>query len=124
MSERPPADDILALQESLRAFAAARDWEQFHSPKNLAMALAGECGEVLEHFQWLTETQSVTLDPEAKREVGYELADVFIYTLRLADVLGVDVMRAARDKMSINDGRYPAAKARGSAARAKTYETE
>ena len=124
MSDRPPADDILALQKSLRAFAAARDWEQFHSPKNLAMALAGECGEVLEHFQWLTETQSVTLDAEAKREIGYELADVFIYTLRLADVLGVDVMQAARDKMAINDGRYPAAKARGSAARAKTYESE
>ena len=124
MSDRPPTDDILALQKSLRAFAAARDWEQFHSPKNLAMALAGECGEVLEHFQWLTETQSVTLDAEAKREVGYELADVFIYTLRLADVLGVGVMQAARDQMAINDGRYPAAKARGSAARAKTYESE
>ena len=124
MSEQQATDDILALQKKLRAFAAARDWEQFHSPKNLAMALAGECGEVLEHFQWLTETQSVTLDAEAKREVGYELADVFIYTLRLADVLGVDVMQAAREKMSINDDRYPAAEARGSAARAKTYEAE
>ena len=89
------------------------------------MALAGECGEVQEHFQWLDRDPKCDAGCRSQaRGREYELADVFIYTLRLADVLGVDVMQAAREKMSINDDRYPAAKARGSAARAKTYEAE
>jgi NTP pyrophosphatase (non-canonical NTP hydrolase) len=111
------------LRQRVRQFARARDWEQFHSPKNLAMALAGECGEVLEHFQWLTQTQSTTLDDETRAEVAHELADVFIYTVRLSDVLGVDLMDAAFDKIKINDARYPADRVRGDARRAGAYDT-
>ena len=111
------------LRQRVRQFARARDWEQFHSPKNLAMALAGECGEVLEHFQWLTPTQSTTLDDETRAEVAHELADVFIYTVRLSDVLGVDLMDAAFDKIKINDARYPADRVRGDARRAGAYDT-
>ncbi len=103
------------LTEALRAFAAERDWEQFHTPKNLAAALAVEAGEVLEHFQWLTPEQSVAL-PEAERaRVALELADVLLYLLRLADRSGIDLERAAWRKISLNAEKYPADKARGSA---------
>jgi NTP pyrophosphatase (non-canonical NTP hydrolase) len=115
------ADDLQKLAGHLREFAAARDWEQFHSPKNLAMALAGECGEVLEHFQWLTEANSTALDEGKRREVSHELADVMIYTVRMADVLGIDLLKAAYEKMALNDARYPAARVRGSARRASHY---
>lgn len=118
---RASADALDELARALRGFAHARDWEQFHSPKNLAMALAGECGEVLEHFQWLTQTQSATLPADKRREVSHELADVLLYTVRLADVLDVDLLQAARDKMAINEQRYPAEQVRGDARRAGEY---
>jgi NTP pyrophosphatase (non-canonical NTP hydrolase) len=105
--------DILALQEALRAFAAERDWDQFHSPKNLAAALSVEAAELLEHFQWLTEEQSRAL-PEAKREaVATEIADVLLYLLRLADKLGIDPLDAARKKLVANAVKYPVALAKG-----------
>ncbi|NKC15221.1 MAG: nucleotide pyrophosphohydrolase [Gammaproteobacteria bacterium] len=114
-------DSIDSLSQALHAFAAARDWEQFHSPKNLSMALAGECGEVLEHFQWLTQEASAALNEQQTREVGLELADVFIYTVRLADTLGIDLLAAARAKMAINESRYPVERVRGDARRASQY---
>ncbi len=116
MTEPTQEDDALSgLRDALRAFAAERDWEQFHSPKNLAMALAGEAGEVIEHFQWLTAEQSRSLDEEQRREVAAELADVLLYLVRLADTLNVDLLSAAYDKMRVNARRYPVEKAKGRA---------
>jgi dCTP diphosphatase len=106
------------LKERLRAFARERDWEQFHSPKNLAMALIVEAAELLEHFQWLTETQSRALDPEKREQVAQELADVFLYLVRLADRLDIDLLDAAQRKIAINAQKYPADKVRGSAKKA------
>lgn len=103
------------LAAALRAFAAERDWEQFHTPKNLAAALAVEAGEVLEHFQWLTPEQSLALPAEDRGKVALELADVLLYLVRLADQTGVDLERAAWDKLALNAEKYPADKARGSA---------
>ena len=106
-------DALHELRDALRAFAAERDWERFHTPKNLAMALAGEAGEVIEHFQWLSAEESAALAPDTRAEVGLELADVLLYLVRLADVLDVDLADAARRKLVINAERYPADKARG-----------
>lgn len=106
------------LRPRLAEFAAERDWDQFHSPKNIAMALAAEAGELLEHFQWLTEQQSAEL-PAAKLEaVALELADIQLYLVRLADRLGVDLVAAAHRKIDLNAGKYPADKARGNARKA------
>lgn len=102
------------LQSALRAFAHERDWEQFHSPKNLAAALAVEAGEVLEHFQWLSEDESAALDDARRHEVALELADVLLYLIRLADRLDVDLMASAREKLVINAQKYPVERARGS----------
>jgi dCTP diphosphatase len=106
------------LKEQLRAFARERDWEQFHSPKNLAMALIVEAAELLEHFQWLTETQSRSLDAEKREQVAQELADVFLYLVRLADRLDIDLLEAAQRKIVLNAQKYPADKVRGSAKKA------
>ena len=103
------------LSRRLAEFAAARDWEQFHSPKNLAMALAAETGELLEHFQWLTEAQSAELSQEALEAVALELADVQVYLVRLADRLGIDLVAAAHRKIDLNAEKYPVDKARGHA---------
>jgi NTP pyrophosphatase (non-canonical NTP hydrolase) len=112
----PPAGpaDLAGLRDALRRFAAERDWEQFHTPKNLAMALSVEVAELLEHFQWLTAEQSAALDPGALARVREELADVLLYLVRLADRLDVDLLEAAREKMDRNAEKYPVDKARGS----------
>ncbi len=115
-------DSIERLQTRLRQFAQARDWEQFHSPKNLSMALIAECAELVEHFQWLTEEQSRNLPADKLAEVRLELADIFIYLIRIADRLGVDLIQAAYEKAEINERRYPADKVRGDARRASEYE--
>ena len=101
------------LREQLRSFAAARDWDQFHSPKNLAMALVVEAGELLESFQWLTEEQSRSLGPDALAAASDEIADVFLYLIRLSDKLGIDPVAAAQRKLLANAGKYPEDKARG-----------
>lgn len=108
--------DAGALAEELRRFAAERDWDQFHSPKNLVMALTGEVGELAEVFQWVTEDQSRTVgsDPRTAQAVRDELADVTLYLVRLADVLGVDLDEAIRNKLALNAAKYPVEKARGS----------
>lgn len=110
-------DQLERLRDEQRAFAAARDWEQFHTPKNLAMALAAEAGELLEQFQWLTPEQSAQLDASRAAAVRAEMADVLLYLVRLADRLGVDLAQAARDKLAHNALRYPADEVRGSAER-------
>ncbi len=109
--------DIEALQRQLRAFVRERDWEQFQSPKNLAMALAAETGELLELFQWLSEEQSRNLDRQGEdwELARQELADIQIYLARLADQLGVDLEQAVQDKMRINIEKYPVELARGNA---------
>lgn len=103
------------LIEDIRKFAKERDWEKFHSPKNLAMALSVEVSEILEHFQWLTEEQSHNLPPEKLAEVRDEIGDVLIYLLNLADKLGIDPLTAARDKMEKNAAKYPASAVHGRA---------
>lgn len=107
--------DLEKLRDRLREFAAARDWDQFHSPKNLSMALAGEAGELLEVFQWLTEEQSRGLDPKAHAQVRQEIADVLLYLIRLADQLDIDPVAEAHRKLEENERKYPAEKARGNA---------
>jgi NTP pyrophosphatase (non-canonical NTP hydrolase) len=109
-SGRQALVDVSALEAALQAFADERDWQQFHSPKNLAMALTGEVGELVEVFQWLTEEQSksVASDPATARAVRDELADVLLYLVRLSSVLGVDLDEAVRHKLEANARRYPA----------------
>ena len=107
--------NLAELSERLRSFARERDWEQFHAPKNLAMALAVEAAELMEHFQWLTEKQSEELSPAVKQQVAAELADVFIYTVRLADRLGVELEPAVEAKILVNAAKYPVETSRGSA---------
>ncbi|MFZ0790896.1 MAG: nucleotide pyrophosphohydrolase [Chromatiaceae bacterium] len=114
-------DSLEALNARLLRFARERDWEQFHSPKNLVMALAGEVGELTEHFQWLTEVESAHLDPVKKEQVGEELADCLIYLIRLSERLGIDPIAAAYRKIAINESRYPAERVRGDARRAEDY---
>jgi NTP pyrophosphatase (non-canonical NTP hydrolase) len=114
-------DSLADLNQRLLEFAQERDWEQFHSPKNLAMAIAGEAGELVEHFQWLNEAQSNAL-PAAKRdEVALELADILCYLLRCAQRLDIDLVAAAYRKLEINQERYPADRVRGDARRAGEY---
>ena len=103
-----PSPSLDDLRQQLRAFAAARDWQQFHSPKNLAMALSVEAAELLEHFQWLTEDQSRQLPPDQRTAVAHELADVLLYLVQVADSLDIDLLRAARDKLELNALKYPA----------------
>jgi dCTP diphosphatase len=107
--------DIKQIQRLLAEFAKARDWEQFHSPKNLSMALAAESGELLELFQWLSEEQSRQLDAAQRQQVTEEMADVLLYLLRLADELDVDLEMAAQDKLRRNAEKYPVELSRGNA---------
>lgn len=106
--------DLDDLRQRLRDFADARDWNQFHAPKNLAMALCVEAGELLEVFQWLTEAESRALPAPAHAAVREEAADVLLYLLRLCDVLDIDLAAAARAKLAANAVKYPVDKARGS----------
>ena len=108
-----PSDGIEKLRDALRRFCAERDWEQFHTPKNLAIALSVEASELLEHFQWLTAEQSAALDEATRADVREEMADVLLYLVRLADRLDVDLLEAARDKLVLNAQKYPVDKARG-----------
>jgi dCTP diphosphatase len=102
------------LTQALRRFAQERDWRQFHSPKNLACALSVEAAELLEHFQWLTEAQSDDLSGDKRAAVGSEMADVLLYLLQLADRLQIDLAAAAREKLALNERRYPVERSRGS----------
>ena len=110
-------NEIASFSQRLREFAQARDWEQFHSPKNLAMALIVEAAELVEHFQWMKEDQSHELSDEQRQEVALELADIFIYLLRIAERLNIDLVEAANKKIEINEKRYPVEKSKGRAGR-------
>lgn len=107
------SNDLHELRDLMRRFVAERDWDQFHSPKNLSMALSVEASELAEIFQWLTEEQSRNLGPEAKAAAADEIADVLLYLIRIGDRLGIDLAEAARRKMVANARKYPADKARG-----------
>ncbi len=113
--------EFTTLRDKARQFAAARDWDQFHSPKNLTMALSAEVAELTELFQWLTEDQSRQLSPEQHQAAAHEIADVQIYLIRLADKLGIDIPAAVGDKMALNEQRYPAEQVRGSARKYTAY---
>jgi dCTP diphosphatase len=109
------------LTQRLRDFAAERDWDQFHSPKNLAMALVAEAGELAAEFQWLTEAQSRAPEAPQRERIEAECADVLNYLLRLSDKLGIDLIAAAHAKIDANARRYPAEKVRGSSKKYSEY---
>ena len=110
------------LIRELREFAKERDWEQFHSPKNLAMALSVEVAEIVEIFQWLTQDESRNLDPEKLKRVKEEIADVMIFLTNLSDKLGIDPIETAKAKIKKNEKNYPADKVRGKALKYSEYE--
>ena len=116
----PPEDRMQALARALQQFADARDWGPLHSPKNLASALVVEAGELLEHFQWLTEDQSRQLAPDKRQAVAHEMADVLLYLVQLSTVLDIDLIDAARAKMALNAQKYPAEQSRG---HSRKYDT-
>jgi dCTP diphosphatase len=109
------------LRTAIREFIAEREWEQFHSPKNLAMALSVEASEIVEHFQWLTEEQSRNLPPEKLAQSREEIGDVMIYLTELAGALGVDPVEAARSKLEINKQKYPVDLVKGKASKYTEY---
>ena len=103
-----PITDLVTLRDALRSFCAARNWHRFHTPKNLVMALSVEAAELVEHFQWATPEESLALPPDKRAAVADEIADVLIYLTELADVLDIDPIAAAREKIVKNAAKYPA----------------
>ena len=118
------SQDIEVLKLRLREFAVTRDWEQFHSVRNLILALVGEVGELAAEFQWISDDDiaKALQDSDKRESVGSEIADVFIYLLRLSDITGIDLVEELKKKLVINEERYPADKAKGSAAKYTAYE--
>ncbi|MFM1911640.1 MAG: hypothetical protein RJB18_1031 [Pseudomonadota bacterium] len=116
------ADSLVELRQKIDAFVNERDWAQFHSPKNLAMAMIVEAAELVEHFQWDTIAESYELSSEKRQEVAHELADTFVYLLRLAEVTGIDLIKAANEKIALNAIKYPVEKAKGSNAKYTVYQ--
>jgi NTP pyrophosphatase (non-canonical NTP hydrolase) len=116
--------DLLQLRELVRQFVNERDWDQFHTPKNLASALTVEAAELLEHFQWLQHGRLDELGPDKLTEVRHEMADVLVYLVRLADKLDVDLVQAVQDKMVLNRAKYPAELVRGDARKYYEYKRE
>ncbi len=123
MSNRK-VDSLDTLQRHIREFAEARAWERYHTPKNLVMALSVEAAELLEPFQWLTPEQSRSLSGEQHEAVRQEIADVLIYLTRLADVLNIDLLEAAADKLTINARKYPVEKAHGNALKSTEFSND
>lgn len=119
-----PIDSLDALRQRIRAFAEARAWERYHTPKNLVMALSVEASELLEPFQWLTPEQSGQLSAEQREAVRQEIADVLIYLTRLADLLDIDLLDAAADKLAINARKYPVDKAYGNALKSTEFPND
>ena len=124
MSTPSSESSVAALTSLVRAFATSRDWQQFHSVRNLVLALVGETGELAAEFQWISDDNIVNAlqDADKREAVGSELADVFTYLLRLADVLEIDLSEELKKKITVNEKRYPVDKARGSAAKYTAYE--
>ena len=117
-------NQLRQLMLDLRQFAKERDWEQFHSPKNLSMALAVEAAELLEHFQWTPSEATYKLADAKHKLVAYELADIFIYLLRICDQLNIDLAAVTREKMAINEQRYPVDKVKGSSRKYSEYSQD
>lgn len=113
--------DLEELKQRLRAFVEERDWDQFHNPKNLAMALAVEAAELVEIFQWLSEAESEALDADRRRRVAEEMADVLWYLVRIADRLDIDLLQAAGEKLERNAVKYPADRVRGQSRKYDEY---
>ena len=113
--------DLEELKDRLRVFVAERDWDQFHSPKNLSMALAVEAAELVELFQWLTEAESAAPDADRRRRAAEEMADVLVYLVRIADRLNIDLLQAAGEKLDQNALKYPAERVRGQARKYDEY---
>ena len=113
--------ELEKIKLKLRQFAEERDWDQFHAPKNLSMALIVEAAELVEHFQWLTEKESHNLPEDKMREVEEELADIQIYLVRIADKLNVDLLNAVNKKIEINKKKYPSEKVKGSSKKYTEY---
>lgn len=125
MAQPTDTEDALeTLKLRLRSFAEARDWDQFHSPKNLAMALIAEAAELVEHFQWLSEAESKNLPAEKLSDIELELADIQIYLVRMADKLDIDLVEATRKKLALNEAKYPAHQVRGDSRKYTEYEKE
>ena len=121
MTDSVGMHDLGELKERLRAFVAERDWDRFHSPKNLSMALAVEAAELVELFQWLTEDESRALDAARRRRAAEELADILVYLVRIADRLDIDLLQAAGEKLGQNALKYPAERVRGQARKYEEY---
>ncbi len=115
-------DSLQELRTRVNNFAAERDWAQFHTPKNLAMAMIVEAAELVEQFQWDTPQESTQLTPEKREAVSHELADTFVYLLRIAEVLNIDLIQAANEKIDLNAKKYPVDKVRGSNAKYTAYK--
>ena len=122
MTEVNKIASLESLRDRLREFASARDWDQYHTPKNLSMALIAEAAELIEHFQWVEGGQSHLLEDKTRQSVEEELADILIYLVRISDKLGVDLYAAVERKIAINEKKYPAEKVRGSAKKYTEYE--
>ena len=118
------ADSLEELRERINAFVQERDWAQFHTPKNLAMAMIVEAAELVEQFQWDTPAESQQLSAEKREAVSDELADTFVYLLRIAEVLDIDLIEAANQKIDLNARKYPVEKARGSNAKYTAYSED
>lgn len=118
------ADSFQELRTRINHFVAERDWAQFHTPKNLAMAMIVEAAELVEQFQWDTPAESQQLSSEKREAVSHELADTFVYLLRIAEVLNIDLIEAANQKIDLNAKKYPADKARGSNAKYTAYSED
>jgi len=114
--------EIELIRQRLQEFTSERDWDQFHSPKSLAMALSVEASEIVECFQWLTEDQSSDLPKDACEAVADEIADVQIYLIRLADKLNIDIFGAVNKKIEKNEAKYPAQKVKGSSKKYTEYD--
>ena len=114
--------ELARLRELVRVFVNERDWDQFHTPKNLSAALSVEAAELLEHFQWLQHGRIEELGADKLEQVRHEMADVLVYLVRLADKLDVDLMAAVKDKMVLNRAKYPADKVRGDARKYHEYK--
>lgn len=124
MTEPLANNEFIKIRDTLRIFAAERDWDQFHTPKNLSAALCVEAAELLEHFQWLQTGNLDELNPKKQEQIRHEMADVLVYLVRLADKLNVDLPTAVCEKMLLNQAKYPADKVRGDARKYNEYETD
>ncbi|CAN7529607.1 nucleotide pyrophosphohydrolase [Variovorax paradoxus] len=124
MVEYSEGSDFIKLREEIRIFVAERDWDQFHTPKNLSIALCVEAAELLEHFQWLQTGGKSELNEERLEQIRHEMADVLVYLIRLADKLDVDLAAAVVEKMTINRAKYPADRVRGDARKYSEYKKE